>query len=101
MLRVSNVARNQLELNMEQQVRKEKVQRTWLGNVFHAISKAFSTAGTLATATDRAAKNYGALAVTQSSRAVKKLDADIRKEYGVSLAEFNKEVEDMVDDLYD
>lgn len=86
---------------MEQQVRKEKVQRTWLGNVFHAISKAFSTAGTLATATDRAAKNYGALAVTQSSRAVKKLDADIRKEYGVSLAEFNKEVEDMVDDLYD
>lgn len=86
---------------MEQQVKAEKVQRTWLGNVFNAISKAFSTVGTVATATDKVAKNYGALAMTQSSRAVKKLDTDIRKEYGVSLSQFNKEVEDMVDDLYD
>lgn len=86
---------------MEQQVRKEKVQRTWLGNVFHAVSKGFSTIGSVATATDKVAKNYGALAMTQSSRSIKKLDADIRKEYGVGLAQFNKEVEEMLDDLYD
>lgn len=87
---------------MEQQVEKKaKVKRSWLGNAFHAISKGFSTIGSAADAMDKSAKNYGLLATTQSSKAVKQLDKDIKKEFGVGIIEFNKEIAEMVDEFYD
>lgn len=94
MLRVSNVARNQLELNMEQQanqnpnqeqVNLQQVSRTWLGQVFHTLGAIFSGVANSAEILDATAQSYGSLMVAQADEALVKKDEELKasKGYGI------------------